>query len=146
MTPGTWFEPSIAHRRNACKWPGAPAIAAKQASTARWRRRVLFVRSDSRRPASTHACFAAEAAVIIKVSMSDNVAAHAQLDELVPRVSAMPGFVAGYWIALSEGKGTAIHVFDSDTSAQALIAQVESSPAGAVTTESVEVGRVIARA
>lgn len=78
--------------------------------------------------------------------MSDNVAAQAQLDELVPRVSAMPGFVAGYWIALSEGKGTAIHVFDSDTSAQALIARVESSPAGAVTTESVEVGRVIARA
>ena len=78
--------------------------------------------------------------------MSDNVAAQAQLDELVPRVSAMPGFVAGCWIALSEGKGTAIHVFDSDTSAQALIVQVESSPAGAVTTESVEVGWVIARA
>jgi hypothetical protein len=85
-------------------------------------------------------------AVVIKVAISDQSAARAQLGELVPRVSAMPGFVAGYWVALSQDKGTAIQVFDSEASATALVAQVKSAPAGAVTTESVEVGEVIAHA
>jgi hypothetical protein len=85
-------------------------------------------------------------AVIINVALNDASAAQAELNELVPRVSAAPGFVAGYWIALSQKKGTAIHVFDSEASAQALVAQVESAPAGAVTTESIEVGEVIAHA
>jgi|CZKG01.1.fsa_nt_gi hypothetical protein len=85
-------------------------------------------------------------AVVIKVSMNDRSAAQAQLSELVPRVSAMPGFVAAYWIALSPNTGTAIHVFDSEASAQALLAQVESAPAGAVTADSVEVGQVMAHA
>ena len=40
----------------------------------------------------------------------------------------------------------AIHVFDSEASAQALLAQVESAPAGAVTADSVEVGQVMAHA
>ena len=85
-------------------------------------------------------------AVVIKVSMDDESAAQAQLSELVPRVSAMPGFVAAYWIALAPGTGTAIHVFDSEASAQALVAQVASAPAGVVRTESVEVGQVMAHA
>ncbi|MGA2320291.1 MAG: hypothetical protein ABSG95_06055 [Solirubrobacteraceae bacterium] len=85
-------------------------------------------------------------AVVINVTINDRPAAQAELNELVPRVSAVPGFVAGYWIALSQDKGTSIAVFDSEASAQALVAQVESAPAGAVTTESVEVGEVIAHA
>jgi hypothetical protein len=83
-------------------------------------------------------------AVVIKVSMEDQSAAQAQLSEVVKRVSAMPGFVTASWVALSPNTGTAIHVFDSEASAQALVAQVESAPAGAVTTDSIEVGRVIA--
>ena len=85
-------------------------------------------------------------AVIINVTINDRAAAQAELGELVPQVSAAPGFVAGYWIALSQDKGTAIAVFDSEASAQALVAQTGSAPAGAVTTESVEVGEVIAHA
>ena len=85
-------------------------------------------------------------AVVISVTINDRSAAQAELSELVPQVSAAPGFVAGYWIALSQDKGTAITVFDSEASAQALVAQTESAPAGAVTTESVEVGEVIAHA
>jgi hypothetical protein len=85
-------------------------------------------------------------AVVINVTINDRSAAQAELSELVPQVSAAPGFVAGYWIALSQDKGTSIGVFDSEASAQALVAQVESAPAGAVTTESVEVGEVIAHA
>jgi hypothetical protein len=85
-------------------------------------------------------------AVVINVTINDRSAAQAELSELVPQVSAAPGFVAGYWIALSQGKGTAIAVFDSEASAQALVAQAESAPAGAVATESIEVGEVIAHA
>ena len=85
-------------------------------------------------------------AVIINVTINDRTAAQDELSELVPQVSAAPGFVAGYWIALSQDKGTSIVVFDSEASAQALLAQVGSAPAGTVTTESVEVGEVIAHA
>lgn len=85
-------------------------------------------------------------AVIINVTIDDRNAAQEELSKLVPQVSAAPGFVAGYWIALSEDKGTSIVVFDSEASAQALLAQVASAPAGTVTTESVEVGEVIAHA
>ena len=45
----------------------------------------------------------------------------AELDELVPRVSSAPGFVAGYWITLPEGKGTSTMVFDSEESAKGLV-------------------------
>jgi hypothetical protein len=83
-------------------------------------------------------------AVVINVTINDRSAAQDELSELVPQVSAAPGFVAAYWIALSQDKGTSIAVFDSEASAQALVAQAESAPAGAVTTESIEVGEVIA--
>ncbi len=85
-------------------------------------------------------------AVIINVTIPDRPAAQAELNGLIPQISATPGFVAGYWIALSQDKGTSIITFDSEESAQALVARVESVPAGAVVTESVEVGEVIAHA
>jgi hypothetical protein len=86
-------------------------------------------------------------AVVINVTITDPQAAQAELDEIfVPRVSAVPGFVAGYWVALSQDKGTSIIVFDSETSAQALAAQALSAPAGGVRPDSVEVGEVIAHA
>jgi hypothetical protein len=85
-------------------------------------------------------------AVVIKVTLNDRSAAQAELSELVPRVSSAPGFVAAYWINLSQDKGTSIAVFDSEAAAQGLVAQVESAPAAAVTLDSVEVGEVIAHA
>ena len=85
-------------------------------------------------------------AVVIKVTINDLSAAQAELKELVPRVSAAPGFVAGYWVALSQEKGTSIAEFDSETGAQALVDQMAAGPAMAVTIDSVEVGEVIAQA
>jgi hypothetical protein len=64
----------------------------------------------------------------------------------VPRVSAAPGFVAGYWVALPQDKGASIAVFDSEAAAQALVDQMAAGPAMAVTIDSVEVGEVIAQA
>ena len=85
-------------------------------------------------------------AVVINVSFTDQSAAQASLAELVPRVSASPGFVSGYWIALSENKGASIAVFDSEAQAQALEAQAKSAPAGPVKIESIGVGEVVAQA
>jgi hypothetical protein len=85
-------------------------------------------------------------AVVIRVTINDLPAAQAELNELVPRVSAAPGFVAGYWISLSQDKGTSIAVFDTEAAAQALVDQAAAAPAAAVTMDSVELGEVIAHA
>lgn len=85
-------------------------------------------------------------AVVIPATFNDRSAAEAELDGLVSQVSGMPGFVAGYWVALSADKGTAMIVFDSEEAARALANFAHSAPAGAVTADSVEVGEVMAYA
>ena len=85
-------------------------------------------------------------AVVINVSFDDQSAAEASLGELVPRVSGSPGFVAGYWVALSDRSGTSIEVFDSEDQAKALAAQAKAAPAGAVRIDSIDVGEVVAHA
>jgi len=56
--------------------------------------------------------------LVINVTINDFPAAKAELDEIVPRVSGAPGFVAGYWIALSPDKGTSTVLFDSEAEAR----------------------------
>jgi hypothetical protein len=86
-------------------------------------------------------------AVVIDVTFKDDVsAAQAELGQLVPQVSAAPGFVAGYWIALSQGKGTSVVVFESEEAAQALVQMVHGGPDMSVTVDRVEVGEVMAHA
>jgi len=85
-------------------------------------------------------------AVVIPVTFNDRSAATAELEGLVPQVSGMPGFVAGYWVSLSQDKGTAMMVFDSEDAAQALAAVAKGAPAGAVTSGTIEVGEVMAHA
>jgi hypothetical protein len=85
-------------------------------------------------------------AVVINVTINDFPAAKAELDGIVPRVSGAPGFVAGYWVALSQDKGTSIVVYESEAAAQAGAAQARGTSPGAVTMDSIEVGEVIAHA
>lgn len=85
-------------------------------------------------------------AVVIDVTIEDRAAAQAELEQLVPQVSAAPGFVAAYWVALPDGTGSSIAVFDSEASAQALVAMTEGAPAMSVTLRRVAVGEVIAHA
>lgn len=85
-------------------------------------------------------------AVVINVTFADRAAAMGELSGLVPRVSSTPGFVAGYWISLSESKGTSTIVLDSQESAQALVETMKGMPAMSVTVDSVEVGEVMAHA
>jgi hypothetical protein len=85
-------------------------------------------------------------AVHTRVTVTDREAGVKTLqDEIVPRVSAAPGFVAGHWVALPNGKGTAIVVFDSEASAEAVAGQI-AQPREGVTIDSVEVGEVVAHA
>ena len=87
-------------------------------------------------------------AVIVKVTIQDEAAAQSALtSDVVPRVSAAPGFVAGYWVSLPGGKGTGTIVFDSESAARTVSQQVQTPPPGAaVTVDSVEVGEVVANA
>lgn len=85
-------------------------------------------------------------AVIINVTSNDAAAARAQLDSLVPQVSAAPGFVGGYWIELPAGKGTSVVVFDSAESARGWVAMLRAAPEMSVKVDSVEAGEVLAHA
>jgi hypothetical protein len=85
-------------------------------------------------------------AVVINVSFTDFAAAKGTLGALVPQVSSAPGFVAGYWIAISEAKGTSVVVFDSEDAADLFMGMMQAAPAMSVTVDSVEVGEVIAHA
>ena len=69
----------------------------------------------------------------------DSAVAERELPELISQVSGIPGFVAGYWVALSADKGSATVVFESEEAAQAVAAQAGSAPAVTVTIDSLEV-------
>jgi hypothetical protein len=85
-------------------------------------------------------------AVVLNVTVNDADAAPAVLrDEVVPQVSGTPGFVAGYWVGLDGGRGTAVVVFESEDAARSAAAQAQL-PGDFMTFDSVEVGEVVANA
>ena len=89
-------------------------------------------------------------AVVTKVTVSEGESATKFLrEEIVPRVSQAPGFVAGYWVRLEGGnEGNSVVVFESEDAARAAAGQVRES-AGAnpgVTVNDVTVGEVVANA
>ncbi len=86
-------------------------------------------------------------AVIVRARIKDGGAATRFLrDELVPRVSQAPGFVAGYWVRLDGGRGRGTMVFESEDAARAVAGQVTAAPEGATTLDSVDVGEVVEHA
>jgi hypothetical protein len=88
-------------------------------------------------------------AVVTNVTINDETTGTARLrDEIVPRVSAAPGFVAGYWVRLPGNKGTATAVFESESAAQATVNMIRERPQGdeSVTIDSMEIGEVVANA
>jgi hypothetical protein len=87
-------------------------------------------------------------AVVVHVTVNELTAAQENLtNEVVPRVSGAPGFVAGYWVAEESNKGIGLIVYDSEGAARAVAEQVQPSGAGgAVTIDSVDVCEVVASA
>ena len=87
-------------------------------------------------------------AVLVKVSISDFEGSVKELREtVVPRISSLPGFVAGYWTRSSDGSnGRSMLVFESEEAAQAAAERVGASIPEGVTFESAEVREVVASA
>jgi hypothetical protein len=85
-------------------------------------------------------------AIVVRVTIKDEQAGEKLLrEEVVPRVSGAPGFVAGYWTRRDD-TGLSMLVFESEEAAQAVAGQIESPDPDAVVMDDVEVREVVAHA
>lgn len=85
-------------------------------------------------------------AVVVRVTINDVEASETVLrEQVVPRVSQAPGFVAGYWTR-QDDSGLSIVVFESEDDARRMSEQVPSVVPDSVTLEQVEVRAVVAHA
>ena len=87
-------------------------------------------------------------AVLVKVSISDAENAQKELREtVVPRVSQLPGFVAGYWTRSDDGSnGRSMIVFESQETARTAAERIGAGVPQGVTFEGAEVREVVASA
>jgi hypothetical protein len=87
-------------------------------------------------------------AVVVRVAIGDSDSAQIALKEqVVPRVSAAPGFVAGYWTRSEDGSnGQSMLVFESEDAARTMAERVQTDVPEGVTVESSEVREVVASA
>jgi heme-degrading monooxygenase HmoA len=85
-------------------------------------------------------------AVVVNVTINDLDASVEELrSQVVPRVSGMPGFVAGYWTR-KEHTGLSMGVWESEDAANAAADMVRTVAPAGVTVESVDVREVVASA
>lgn len=85
-------------------------------------------------------------AVVVNVTINDQEAATAQLrDQVVPGISGMPGFVAGYWTRKGDN-GLSIGIWESEDAANTAAERVRAMAPDAVTVNAVEVREVVASA
>jgi hypothetical protein len=85
-------------------------------------------------------------AVVVKVTLADLEGDAAVLrEQVVPRVSQAPGFVAGYWTRKGND-GLSMSVWESEDAANNASEMVRSAPPEGVTVDSVEVREVVASA
>jgi hypothetical protein len=83
------------------------------------------------------------------VTITDRSAAEAGLDQVVPQVTGLPGFVAGYWVARSANQGLALIIFDSEEGAQSFadfLKTAPDAPGVTIDRESIGVSEVLAHA
>jgi hypothetical protein len=90
-------------------------------------------------------------AVVVRVKIDDFDAARQRLKEdVVPRASQAPGFVAGYWTRSQDGgNGMAMILFESEESASGateMIRAAANDDRGGVSLEGVEVREVVEHA
>jgi hypothetical protein len=86
-------------------------------------------------------------ALIVKVSLHDADTAQRELrEEVVPMVSGAPGFIAGYWVRLSDEQGTAMLVFESEEAARNARGNVSRGERTAASIDEVLLGEVVAHA
>jgi hypothetical protein len=84
--------------------------------------------------------------VVVKVTIKDEEPAEQALrEQVVPRVSQSPGFVAGYWLR-KDDSGLSVIVFESEEAARNASENIQSPDPDAVTVDEVEVREVVANA
>lgn len=85
-------------------------------------------------------------AVVVKVTLSDPEGSMGPLrEQVVPRASQAPGFIAGYWTR-KENTGLSMVVFESEDDANGASERVAAMVPDGVTLESIEVREVVAHA
>jgi hypothetical protein len=85
-------------------------------------------------------------AVVVDVEIHDQEEARKGLVEgVLPMIKGAPGFVAGYWIRLSDGKGTSVVVFENKDQALAGTPKQGADAPGVTFTRVVD-GEVLASA
>ena len=85
-------------------------------------------------------------AVLGRVTIDDRESAEKALrEEVVPRVSQAPGFVAGYWTR-KDDKGLSMIIFESEDAAKQASERLQENIPAAVTLEGVEMREVAAHA
>lgn len=89
-------------------------------------------------------------AVVVRVTVNDLERAQQTLEsDVVPQVSRLPGFKAGYWTRAADGgetQGLSMVVFDSEDNARAAAERVRGTVPDTVTLEGIEVREVVASA
>jgi hypothetical protein len=85
-------------------------------------------------------------AVLVRVNIDDEERSVKELrEELVPQISQVPGFVAGYWTR-KDNSGVSLVVFESEEGARNASERVRDSAPTGVTIQDVEVREVVANA
>jgi heme-degrading monooxygenase HmoA len=85
-------------------------------------------------------------AVVVNVTINDEEGSAVALrDQVVPRISRAPGFVAGYWTRKGTS-GLSMSVWESEDAANTASEMVKSVAPEGVTVDSVEVREVVASA
>ena len=85
-------------------------------------------------------------AVVVKVTINDMGSAEKALrEEVVPRVSQAPGFVAGYWTR-KDNNGLSMIIFDSEDAAKQASERIQQNMPAPVTLDGVEIREVAAHA
>jgi heme-degrading monooxygenase HmoA len=85
-------------------------------------------------------------AVVVNVTINDQGMDEAVLRErVVPRVSAAPGFVAGYWTR-KDNDGLSMTIWQSEDAAKDASEMVRSAAPEGVTVDSIEVREIVASA
>jgi hypothetical protein len=89
-------------------------------------------------------------AFVVRVTVNDEQAGRKMLaEEVVPRASGAPGFVAGYWTRSADDQnGVSMIVFETEDQANTAKEMIQQGPPNpdAVTLEDVEVREVVASA
>jgi hypothetical protein len=84
-------------------------------------------------------------AALVTISIDPSqapVAAAALMDDILPRVSAAPGFTAGYWLEPHDGQGFSILLFDTEEQTRQAAEAASKWSAPGVSIDEVEIRRV----